>query len=250
MPAFVIGIAGNSGSGKTTLAEQLCEHFGAGNCVIMSADRYFREQSALSFADRCLVNFDHPDSTEFELLADHVSALMRGESVDLPEYDFTVHNRKEAKTRVDPKPIIIVEGILVHHPDFLTQYFDVKIYVDTDADLCFIRRLQRDTGPERGRTMEEVIMRYQRDVKPMAEQFVKPCKKRADLVVKNNAKLEKTHEGQLHLDIDPVIAHLDSCRAGQKPSNQIKFQLFGKKTAVPKTKVAAASLAPAHGSST
>jgi uridine kinase len=179
---LVIGIAGGSGSGKTTVANTILDRVGDERIAYLPHDAYYKDLSALPPQQRTEVNFDHPNSLENELLCRHIEALRRGEPVELPVYDFTTHSRTNETIRVEPKPVIIVEGILIFMEAGLRAMFDVKIYVDTDPDLRFIRRLERDLR-ERGRTTESVIHQYLTTVRPMHLEFVEPSKRYADIII-------------------------------------------------------------------
>ncbi len=179
---FVIGIAGGSGSGKTTLARLIMERIGPESIAFLPHDAYYRDFSHLPPEERLQVNYDHPNTLETELLIEHIRALQAGKAVDRPLYDFTTHARRPETVRVEPRPILLVEGILVLAEPALRRLFDLKLYVDTDPDIRFIRRLQRDVR-ERGRTPEMVIEQYMRTVRPMHLEFVEPSKRYADLIV-------------------------------------------------------------------
>ena len=181
MKRFVIGIAGGTGSGKTTVARKLNQAF-KNDSVILSHDYYYKDISHLTFEERCLVNFDHPDSLDTELLVEHISKLKQGESIMHPTYDFSNHCRNDQWKRVDSAKIIIVEGILIFTNKALCDLCDIKLFVDTDADVRFIRRLRRDTN-KRGRSVESVVNQYLSTVKPMHEQFVEPYRRKADIIV-------------------------------------------------------------------
>ena len=178
---MIIGIAGGTGSGKTTLAEHIAEEFGDAVAVI-AHDSYYRAQNDKSYEERCVQNYDHPDAFETELLCEHLERLAAGESVDVPIYDYTVHNRSDKIYRVDPRPVIVLEGILLFSDKRLRDMMDLKIFVDTDADERILRRILRDTK-ERGRSLESVIGQYLTTVKPMHDAFVEPYKRYADVIV-------------------------------------------------------------------
>lgn len=182
MQSVVIGVAGGSGSGKTTVASALLERVGCERIALVQHDAYYRDQSAKPFEARARVNYDHPDSLETELLIEQLRQLRAGEAVELPVYDFATHTRCAETRRVEPRPVIMVEGILIFVDRALRDLFDVKIFVDTDADLRFIRRLQRDLS-ERGRSLDAVIRQYLDTVRPMHLEFVEPSKRYADLIV-------------------------------------------------------------------
>ncbi|MBN1953532.1 MAG: uridine kinase [Anaerolineae bacterium] len=179
---IVIGVAGGTGSGKTTVAMRILEQVGAEHVTYIPHDAYYRDLRHLSPALRTQVNFDHPDSLESELLVEHLKRLKQGEPVDVPIYDFTVHTRTAETRRVEPAPIVLVEGILVFAERDLRELFDVRLYVDTDADIRLIRRLKRDVQ-ERGRTFESVIAQYRTTVRPMHLEFVEPSKRFADVII-------------------------------------------------------------------
>lgn len=186
MPAqptpLVIGIAGGSGSGKTTVANAILQRAASGSIAYIQHDSYYKDLSKLDPAQRTTTNFDHPNSLETELMASHVQQLKAGHAVDVPAYDFTTHTRKKETTRVESRPVILVEGILLYVDAKMREQCDVKLYIDTDADLRFIRRLQRDIT-ERGRTTQSVIDQYLATVRPMHLEFVEPSKRYADLII-------------------------------------------------------------------
>jgi uridine kinase len=179
---FLIGIAGGTGSGKTTVANAIAKRVGEERIAILSHDSYYRDFVDLpkDILDR--QNFDHPDSLESELLVRHIKALKQGMVVETPIYDFRVHRRAAETRRVEPRKVILVDGILIYVEPELRKLFDVKIFVDTDADIRLIRRLKRDLS-ERGRTVESVVSQYESTVRPMHMEFVEPSKRYADLIV-------------------------------------------------------------------
>jgi uridine kinase len=179
---LVIGLAGGTGSGKTTIAESVVDIVGPEHVALIPHDAYYRDQAALPFEERTLINYDHPDSLETELLAAHLKRLRVGESVERPVYDFATHTRSEATVLVAPQTVIVVEGILVLAEPELRDLMDLRIYIDTDADLRLLRRLRRDLV-ERGRTVDSVIEQYEATVRPMHIQFVEPSKRFADIIV-------------------------------------------------------------------
>jgi uridine kinase len=179
---LVIGLAGGSGSGKTTIAESIVEAIGPEHVVLIQHDAYYRDQTDLPLEERAKVNYDHPNSLETSLLAAHIGQLLEGTPIDRPTYDFTVHNRSAETVVVEPKPVIVVEGILVLSEPELRDLMDLKIYVDTDPDLRIVRRLERDIE-ERGRSFESVRDQYLKTVRPMHLQFVEPSKRYADIVI-------------------------------------------------------------------
>jgi len=182
MTTTIIGLAGGTGSGKTTVARVILNRVGAQHIAYVPHDAYYRNFSDLPKAQRDLINWDHPDSLDTDLMIKHVKALKAGQAVDLPVYDFTTHARTDQTVHVEPQPIILVEGILIFADPRLRELFDVKIFVDTDADLRFIRRLQRDIA-ERGRTAESVVRQYLDTVRPMHLEFVEPSKRYADVII-------------------------------------------------------------------
>ena len=203
MKRFVIGIAGGTGSGKTTVARKLNQAF-KNDSVILSHDYYYKDISHLTFEERCLVNFDHPDSLDTELLVEHISKLKQGESIMHPTYDFSNHCRNDQWKRVDSAKIIIVEGILIFTNKALCDLCDIKLFVDTDADVRFIRRLRRDTN-KRGRSVESVVNQYLSTVKPMHEQFVEPSKRNADVIIPEGGH----NVVALEMVMERVRAHLE-----------------------------------------
>lgn len=185
MPAqtpIVIGIAGGTGSGKTTVAQEILRRVGPDRIAYLPHDAYYKDHSHLPSEKRAQVNYDHPDSLETSLLVTHIQMLKQGQTIERPVYDFTTHSRTKQTVRVEPCPIILVEGILIFVEPELRALFDVKIFVDTDADIRFIRRLRRDIH-ERGRTVESVIEQYLRTVRPMHMEFVEPSKRYADVII-------------------------------------------------------------------
>ncbi|MGQ9457328.1 MAG: uridine kinase [Anaerolineae bacterium] len=181
-PAIIIGVAGGTGSGKTTVAQEILQRVGPDRIAYIQHDSYYRDQSHLPFHERARVNYDHPDALESELLVEHLKALRAGRPVEAPIYDFTTHTRRPETRRVEPRRVILVEGILIFADRALREMMDVKIFVDTDADIRFIRRLQRDIR-ERGRSMDSVIEQYLSTVRPMHMEFVEPSKRYADVII-------------------------------------------------------------------
>jgi uridine kinase len=177
-----IGVAGGTGSGKTTVSNQILERVGSKHIAYLPHDAYYRDLSQLSPEERARINFDHPDSLDTPLLIEHIQQLKQLQSVEIPVYDFTAHTRKEETVTVGVQPIILVEGILIFTSAELREQLDIKIYVDTDADIRFIRRLKRDIA-ERGRTAQSVIDQYLKTVRPMHLKFVEPTKRYADVIV-------------------------------------------------------------------
>lgn len=179
---IVIGIAGGSGSGKTTLAKAIYESIGEDNITFISHDSYYKDLSHLTIEQRAQQNFDHPDSLDTALLVEHVIALKKRQTVYIPSYDYTTHSRIIGTTEAAPRPVVLVEGILIFSDKALYDLMDVKIFVDTDDDIRLIRRIQRDTL-ERGRSLMGIINQYMSTVRPMHLQFVEPSKRNADIIV-------------------------------------------------------------------
>lgn len=198
---LVIGIAGGSGSGKTTVAQEILNRVGPHRIAYLPHDAYYKDLSGLPPAQRAEVNFDHPNSLESDLLARHVELLKAGEPIELPVYDFSTHSRTDKTIMILPRRVIIVEGILIFAEPELRRLFDLKIFVDTDADLRLIRRLQRDIS-ERGRTTESVIHQYLKTVRPMHLEFVEPSKKYADVIIPEG--------GYNTAALDMVVARIES----------------------------------------
>lgn len=178
---LIIGIAGGTGSGKTTLARHVADAFGD-RVAVITHDSYYRAQNEKTYEERCLQNYDHPDAFETDLLCRHLEDLCQGHAVDVPVYDYTVHNRSDKTERVEPRAVILLEGILLLSDAALRDKMDLKIFVDTDADERILRRIVRDTK-ERGRSPESVIAQYLTTVKPMHDAFVEPFKRYADIIV-------------------------------------------------------------------
>jgi uridine kinase len=183
---YTIGIAGGTGCGKTTVVNTIVNQLNNEDLVVISQDSYYRDTSHLSFDERVEINFDHPRSIDFELLTKHVKALKKHQSIEQPVYSFKEHNRTGETKRLDPKKVLIVEGILIFNYPELRDLFDLKLFVEADSDERLIRRLKRDIG-ERGRDMNEVLDRYQKTLKPMHLQFIEPTKMFADLIIPYNS---------------------------------------------------------------
>ena len=200
---LVIGIAGGTGSGKTTLMKNLIEKFGD-VITVLSHDNYYKRHDELTYEERCLLNYDEPAALDTSLMVYQLDQLIHGQEIDCPVYDFTVHNRSNETVRIVPRQVILVEGIMIFADEDLRKLMDIKIFVDTDADIRICRRIKRDVN-KRGRSLESVITQYQQTVKPMHEKYVEPSKKFADIVVpeggKNKVALDMI-EGyiQRHLD--------------------------------------------------
>jgi len=184
---ILIGITGGTGSGKSTVAKSIYRNFKKESISIIMQDSYYKDQSNMTFEERTKTNYDHPHAFDTPLLIEHLKALVSGQAIDMPIYDFTIHNRKEETVREEPKDIIIVEGILILEDERLRNLFDIKIYVDTDADIRILRRLTRDIR-DRGRTLESVIDQYLSVVRPMHLQLIEPTKRYADLIVPEGGK--------------------------------------------------------------
>ena len=200
---LVIGIAGGTGSGKTTLMKNLIARFGD-VVTVLSHDNYYRRHDELTYEERSALNYDEPAAMETELMVRHLDALRHWQEIDCPVYDFSVHNRSDETIRVVPRKVIIVEGILIFADEALRDLMDIKIFVDTDADVRLCRRIKRDVN-KRGRTLESVLTQYQTTVKPMHEKYVEPSKKYADLVVPEGGK----NFVALDMIIDRIQRHLN-----------------------------------------
>jgi len=196
----LIGIAGGTGSGKTTVARAIYDRVGRDRIEWISHDSYYRNFEALSSDEKHKINFDHPDSLETELLARHLDVLCKGSSVDVPIYDFTTHGRKSDTQHVEPRKVIIVEGILVLAEADLRKRIDIKLFVDTPPDIRFVRRLMRDIR-SRGRSLESVVEQYVTTVRPMHEEFVEPSKRYADIIIPEG--------GENMVAIDAIIARVE-----------------------------------------
>lgn len=179
---IIIGVAGGSGSGKTTVVRGIMRNLGAADAALIHHDSYYRDTSHLTPEARLSINYDHPDSLETELLVEHLKELRAGRGVAVPVYDFAAHSRLPQREHVDPRSVVIVDGLLILWDPALRALMDIKVYVDTDADLRFIRRLERDIR-ERGRSTESVIQQYTRTVRPMHLEFVEPSKRYADVIL-------------------------------------------------------------------
>ncbi len=181
METMIIGIAGGTGSGKTTLTRHLVDTFGE-NVSVVTHDNYYKAHPNMTYEERSSLNYDHPDAFDTELMVEDLKALCAGKTIQCPVYDYTIHNRSESTVEVSPTKVVIVEGILIFHPKELRDLMDIKIFVDTDADVRILRRIMRDVK-KRGRSLDSVINQYLDTVKPMHEQFVQPSRQYADLVV-------------------------------------------------------------------
>ncbi len=183
---LVIGIAGGTGSGKTTLMKNIMEKFGD-VVTVLSHDNYYHRHDEMPFEERCQLNYDEPAALETDLMARQLDALRHGEAIDCPVYDFAAHNRSNETMHIEPRQVIIVEGILIFENEALRNLMDIRIFVDTDADIRICRRIKRDVN-KRGRTLESVITQYQTTVKPMHDKYVEPSKKYAHIVVPEGGK--------------------------------------------------------------
>jgi uridine kinase len=195
----VIGVAGGSGSGKTSVARAIYEHFGDRSILVLEQDFYYKDQSHLPFEERLKTNYDHPLAFDNDLLIEHIHKLLRYEPIEKPVYDYKLHTRSNKVIHVEPKDVIILEGILVLEDERLRNLMDIKVYVDTDADIRIIRRLLRDIK-ERGRTLDSVIEQYVSVVRPMHNQFVEPTKRYADIIIPEG--------GQNHVAIDLMVTKI------------------------------------------
>ena len=178
---MIIGIAGGTGSGKTTLTDRIFEQFNSNISVVLH-DNYYKAHDSLTYEERAKLNYDHPNAFDTALLIDHLKKLRKGETVNCPTYDYTTHNRSDVTIEIKPAKVIIVEGIMIFQNPELRELMDIKIFVDTDADVRIIRRILRDVQ-ERKRSLDSVVSQYLTTVKPMHEQFVEPSKRHADIVV-------------------------------------------------------------------
>lgn len=203
-PRIVIGIAGGSGSGKTTLTDNIASHFG--DCVsVLRHDDYYKSRKDLPLEERAKLNYDHPNAFDTELLIKHLDELKQGRAVDCPKYDYSVHDRSDVTRRVESTEVILLEGILIFESRELLERLDMKIFVDTDADVRIVRRILRDVN-ERGRTLDSVISQYLDTVKPMHESFVEPCKKAADIIVPEGGMNKVAYE----IIINKIATYLES----------------------------------------
>ena len=203
---LVIGIAGGTGSGKTTLMKKLMERFGD-VITVLSHDNYYKRHDELSYEERCAINYDEPEAFDTSLMVYHLAELRQGRAIECPVYDFTVHNRSDDILRIVPKQVIIVEGILIFENEDLRNLMDIRIFVDTDADIRLCRRIKRDVN-KRGRTLESVLAQYQATVKPMHEKYVEPSKKFANIVVPEGGK----NEVALDMIEGRIQRHLDNMK--------------------------------------
>ena len=204
---LVIGIAGGTGSGKTTLMNNIMAQF-EGMVTVLSHDNYYKRHDELTFEERSGLNYDEPDAIETSLMVEHLKKLRNGQAIDCPVYDFTRHNRSDETVCLEPKPVIIVEGILIFENEPLRTLMDIRLFVDTDADVRLCRRIKRDVT-KRGRTLESVLTQYQATVKPMHEKYVEPSKKYANLVIPEGGK----NMVALDMILGRIQKHLDGACA-------------------------------------
>ncbi len=207
--SVVIGIAGGSGSGKTTVQRRVMERFGPRRIALLDHDAYYRDLDHLAPEDRARFNFDHPDALETDLMVRHLDALLAGEDIEKPTYSFETHSRQEATETIAPRPVILVEGILVLAEPSLRERMDVKIYVDAPDDVRLMRRITRDLH-ERGRPIDSVLEQYRRTVRPMHLEFVEPSKRHADVIIPRG--------GRNQVAIDMVLARVQSLLDVDRPA--------------------------------
>lgn len=201
MPPVVIGIAGGSGSGKSTVLRRIVESIGPGRIALLDHDAYYRDLRGMSFDERAQVNFDHPNALETDLMRWHLDRLLAREAIEKPIYDFKQHVRTDRTKRVEPRPVIIIEGILVLAEPLLVERMDIKLFVDAEADVRLMRRIRRDLQ-ERGRSIEAILDQYERTVRPMHIEFVEPAKRLADVIIPRG--------GHNRVAIDMVLARIES----------------------------------------
>jgi uridine kinase len=197
----VIGVAGGSGSGKTSVTKAIYESFKGHSITMIQQDFYYKDQSDLPFEERLKTNYDHPLAFDNDLLIEHLEKLLRYEAIEKPVYDYSLHTRSKEVIEVEPKDVIILEGILVLEDERLRNLMDIKLYVDTDADIRIIRRMSRDIK-ERGRTLDSVIEQYTNVVRPMHNQFIEPTKRYADVIIPEG--------GQNHVAIDLMVTKIQT----------------------------------------
>lgn len=203
MNTILIGIAGGTGSGKTTLANKLVDSFGLDEVSVLRHDNYYKRHDEMCYDERAKLNYDHPDAFDTELLCEHIRQLKDGSAIEMPVYDYKIHNRSDETLRVEPAPVIVLEGILIFSEPRLCELMDIKVFVDTDADVRILRRITRDVK-ERKRSLDSVISQYLTTVKPMHEQFVEPSKRRADIIIPEGGE----NEVALDMLIQQVKKHL------------------------------------------
>jgi uridine kinase len=208
---ITVGICGGTGSGKTMVAQKVISSIGAANVVFIQQDSYYRDLGEMPLDLRHHVNFDHPDAVDLELMQQHLEALRLGQAIDLPVYDFVTHTRRPETIRVEPRPVVIVEGILIFSDPRISSLLEIKIFVECDADIRFIRRLERDMR-ERGRSLQSVVTQYLSTVRPMHLQYVLPSKCCADLIVPEG--------GFNEIAIDLIASKIRSVVENQRPEPQ------------------------------
>lgn len=196
-------LQGGTGSGKTTLADKLVDSFGSQEVTVIRQDNYYKRHDDMDYEQRAKLNYDHPDAFDSDLFYEHIVALKQGKPVEIPVYDYTIHNRSEETILINPTPVIVLEGIMLFVEKVLCDLMDIKVFVDTDADVRILRRIVRDVK-ERGRSLESVIGQYLTTVKPMHEQFVEPSKRRADIIVPEGGE----NQVALEMLIERVNKHL------------------------------------------
>ena len=223
IPSFVIGIAGGTGAGKTTVSRTVAETVGEAVTRI-PLDNYYQDLSHLAFEERADVNYDHPSAFEWELLQEHLNSLLMGQAVEMPQYDFEIHNRKDERVTVEPTDVIVLEGILSLYDDDILEMLDLRVYVMTDADVRILRRIERDVI-DRGRDLEGVIEQYLGTVKPMHEQFVEPTKKNADVIIPEGA-----NRMAVDLLIEKVQAELVTDGTESEPELPAELSFDGSRT--------------------
>lgn len=199
---IVIGIAGGTGSGKTTITRKIMQHFG-GDVSVVYHDNYYKAHHNMSYNERTKLNYDHPDAFDTDLLIEDLKKLRRGETIQCPVYDYTARDRSSKTVTVKPAKVIVVEGILIFQSEELCKLMDIKIYVDTDADVRILRRIVRDVR-DRGRSLESVVNQYLTTVKPMHEQFVEPSKRKADIIIPEGGH----NQVALEMVLERVRAHI------------------------------------------
>ena len=199
---MVIGIAGGTGSGKTTITRKLLQHF-SGDVSVINHDNYYKAHHDMSYEQRCKLNYDHPNAFDTDLLIRDLKELKAGKSIQCPVYDYSIHDRSDETTTINPAKVIIVEGILIYQSRELCRQMDIKIFVDTDADVRILRRIVRDVR-DRGRSLDSVVNQYLNTVKPMHEQFVEPSKRNADIIIPEGGH----NQVALEMVIERVRAHL------------------------------------------
>ena len=207
---MIIGIAGGTGSGKTTITRQIVERFGSDVTVIYH-DNYYKSHHDLTYEERTKLNYDHPNAFDTDMLVNDLANLKEGREIECPVYDYTIHDRSEETITVRPSRIIVVEGILIFYPEELRKQMDIKIFVDADADVRILRRINRDVK-KRGRTLDSVINQYLDTVKPMHEAFVEPSKRHADVIIPEGGK----NQVALEMLLGRMQAHLDATRGREE----------------------------------